>query len=253
VSSNPTDTYSDGSLAWLTDHGRDIALAHFDHLESQASLCATSAGLVVTADSLILAAFVQIAATYHIFTVQWSWLAIPYAIAGVLVVVGMVVALLAIVPNVKGKRYTESPDVLFFGWIGEPRHGSTLEGDKENFKEYAQRFVQVDRGSSSRANLDKALLYQNYRKSAWIRRAFARLFMAISYTIAGTTMATSVVLALTLPLGYQPVIALLVLAAIPFALLKFLKRWSKEPPTSSEVEVSVPAPPPGPAAASSGS
>jgi hypothetical protein len=168
----------DEALCDLSDRGRVIALEHFKHVEAQVALAATTAGLIVTADALIIAAYVEIATAFNIFaTLGACPTSIFYGLGGALIIGGLLCALYSIAPNLSfTELYGKKLDVVYFAWIGH----------QENFETYRDAFLARD-GKDGR-RLDYALLYQIWRKSKWLRRMFISLQAGIACTLMGTLM-----------------------------------------------------------------
>lgn len=167
----------------LSPRGREIALMHFNHVEQQVSLAATTAGLIVAADALIIGAYVSIIKDYTIFKVFGLWIeGIAFGIGGAFLVAGFLCALFAVFPNVRFASFQYTVEnVVFFGWIG-----------KQGFSEYLQTFLSKDTGTSE--ELDKELLYQIWGKSRWLTRMFKFIQLAVLCTILGTIIVVVVLL-----------------------------------------------------------
>ncbi|MEZ4868788.1 MAG: DUF5706 domain-containing protein [Caldilineaceae bacterium] len=167
----------------LSPRGREIALMHFNHVEQQVSLAATTAGLIVAADALIIGAYVGIIKDYTIFKVFGLWIeGIAFGIGGAFLVAGFLCALFAVFPNVRFASFQYTVEnVVFFGWIG-----------KQSFSDYLQTFLRKDAANGK--ELDKELLYQVWGKSRWLNRMFKFIQLAVLFTIVGTFVIGAVLL-----------------------------------------------------------
>lgn len=166
----------------LSERGREIALMHFDHVEQQVSLAATTAGLIVAADALIIGAYIAIVTELQIFTgAGISWRDIIFGVGGALLVIGFLFALFAVFPNIRlaSFRYTIE-NVVFFGWIGSQR-----------FDDYMRTFLEKDAGTGQ--ELDRELLYQIWGKSRWLARMFRFIQLAVLCTIAATVIVVATI------------------------------------------------------------
>jgi hypothetical protein len=168
----------------LSQRGRELALAHFNHVEQQVSLAATTAGLIVAADALLLGAYVAISKDYKVFnTLGVSIGGLLYVASGCLIVLGFLFALFAVFPNIRFEalQYTVE-NVLFFGWVG-----------KQEFSRYFMTFIEKDKQNGE--ELDRELLWQVWKKSSWLNSMFTFIQLAVLCTIAGTFLSCVVLLA----------------------------------------------------------
>ena len=159
----------------LSERGKEIALMHFDHVEQQVSLAATTAGLIVAADALIIGAYVSVVSENQIFTgTSFSLSDLSFGFGGLLLVLSFLFALFAVFPNIRlaSFRYTIE-NVVFFGWIGTQR-----------FDDYFQTFI--EKGAGTGEALDRELLYQIWGKSRWLTRMFRFIQLAVLCTITAT-------------------------------------------------------------------
>jgi hypothetical protein len=106
----------------LSETARRLALAYFDHVEHQVGLAATTAGLIVATNALLIGAQVTIVKELHVFQSQWSpasWLFISSAIC---FTIALLTALAAAFPNLRlhYARTTHVKNVFFFGSISHP-------------------------------------------------------------------------------------------------------------------------------------
>lgn len=156
---------------------------HFNHVEQQVSLAATTAGLIVAADALLIGAYVNLVKSYTIFKIFGLWIeGIAFGIGGAFLVVGFLCALFAVFPNIRFASFQYTVEnVVFFGWIG-----------KRGFSEYLQTFLSKDAGNGE--ELDKELLYQVWGKSRWLTRMFKFIQLAVLCTILGTLIVVTVLL-----------------------------------------------------------
>ena len=168
----------------LSPRGRELALAHFNHVEQQVSLAATTAGLIVAADALLLGGYIAVTKDYKVLSTFGPTVpGILYAVAGGLVVLGFLFALFAVFPNIKfaSLQFTVE-NVLFFGWVG-----------KQEFDNYLNTFVEKD--SNNGLELDRELLWQVWGKSRWLNKMFAFIQLAVLCTIVGTVLTCGVLIA----------------------------------------------------------
>ena len=168
----------------LSDRGRELALAHFNHVEQQVSLAATTAGLIVAADALLLGGYIAVTKDYEVFnTFGPTAPGVLYAMAGGLIVLGFLFALFAVFPNIKfaSLQFTVE-NVLFFGWVG-----------KQKFDKYLKTFVEKD--SQNGQELDRELLRQVWGKSRWLNKMFSFIQLAVLCTILGTLLTCGVLIA----------------------------------------------------------
>ena len=167
----------------LSQYGREVALLHFNHVEQQVSLAATTSGLIVAADALMIGAYIAVVKDYAIFKVFGLWIeGIMFAVGGGLLVAGFLCALFAVFPNIRFASFQYTVEnVVFFGWIG-----------KQDFSDYLRTFLSKDSGESE--ELDKELLYQIWGKSRWLNRMFKFIQLAVLSTILGTIIIATVLL-----------------------------------------------------------
>ncbi len=168
----------------LSDRGRELALAHFNHVEQQVSLAATTAGLIVAADALLLGGYIAVTKDYKVLsTFGTTAPGIAYAAAGGLIVFGFLFALFAVFPNIKfaSLQFTVE-NVLFFGWVG-----------KQDFDKYLKTFVDKDLGNGQ--ELDRELLWQVWGKSRWLNKMFTFIQLAVLCTILRTALTCGVLIA----------------------------------------------------------
>ena len=179
---NASNEPSDTPLI-LSERGRELTLAHFNHVEQQVSLAATTAGLIVAADALLLRGYLSLTKEYDIFSIFGASLpGFLYGAAGGLIVFGLLFALFAVFPNIKFTTLQYSvKNVLFFGWVGE-----------QNFNEYLAAFVEKDKQDGK--ELDRELMWQIWRKSRWLSKMFICIQLAVLCTILGTALTCSVLL-----------------------------------------------------------
>lgn len=162
-------------LVKLSERGQEIALMHFEHVEQQVSLAATTAGLIVAADALIIGAYINIASAFQVFAdVSLTWTSLLFGISGALLVTGFLFALFAVFPNIRFARFHYTiENVVFFGWIGSQR-----------FDDYLRTFIEKDDGTGE--GLNRELLYQIWGKSRWLTRMFRFIQLAVLCTIVAT-------------------------------------------------------------------
>ncbi len=168
----------------LSNRGRELSLAHFNHVEQQVSLAATTAGLIVAADALLLGGYIAVTKDYQVFsTFGQTTPGILYAVAGGLIVLGFLFALFAVFPNIKfaSLQFTVE-NVLFFGWVG-----------KQKFDKYLNTFVEKD--AKAGLELDRELLWQVWGKSCWLNKMFTFIQLAVLCTILGTVLTCGVLIA----------------------------------------------------------
>lgn len=172
-------------IANLSERGREVALMHFEHVEQQVSLAATTAGLIVAADALIIGAYISIVTAFQVFAdSSLSWTSLLFGISGALLVAGFLFALFAVFPNIRFASFRYAVDnVVFFGWIGN-----------QHFDDYLRTFVEKDAGTGQ--ELDRELLYQVWGKSRWLIRMFRFIQLAVLCTIVAT-----LIVVLTLVVG----------------------------------------------------
>ena len=192
VHMNPKpQTTPEESLPKLSSRGRELALAHFNHVEQQVSLAATTAGLIVAADAILIGGYMTAAKDCRIFnspaeSFTEAALLAMFLLAGIFIVCGFLSALYAVYPNIRSKTHKALfpvHNVMFFGWIG-----------KQDFHSYCQMFTNKD-GCDGRG-LDLELLGQVWGKSEWLREMFRFIQLAVFCTIAGTTLACVTLVAL---------------------------------------------------------
>jgi hypothetical protein len=155
----------------LSQWGKQVAVTHFEHVERQVALAATKASLLVAASALIIGAFLRAITDFRIFeTLGWNdrW-SIAFAAGGLLLVLGFLLALIAIIPKSKA----EEPNALYYGWIGS----ASLE-------QYRRQFLSEDAGKK----LDENLLRQIWGKSKWLKRMFRFTLYSIWCTIIGALL-----------------------------------------------------------------
>jgi hypothetical protein len=151
----------------LTQRAQAVALTHFEHVERQVQLAATKASLIVAAVALMLNAYVKVANDYEIFfnldIVAGRW----FMLGGVLLIVGLIAALLAVFP----KTWSRSPyvKVLYYASVA-----ATPE----------QRYIDVFYRKTDAA-LDEELLREVYGKSRWLRCMFFLTSLSIGAIVLG--------------------------------------------------------------------
>jgi hypothetical protein len=167
----------------LSQRGQELALMHFNHVEHQVALAATTAGLIVAADALLIGAYVTLIKNYAIFRVFGLWAeGILFGMGGGFLVIGFLCALFAVFPNIRFASFQYTVEnVLFFGWIG-----------KQEFSDYVRVFLSKDAGDGG--EIDKELLYQIWGKSRWLARMFRFIQLAVLCTILGTLIIVGVLL-----------------------------------------------------------
>jgi hypothetical protein len=152
----------------LPETGHKIALIHFEHVERQVQLAAAMAAIIVTADALMLNAYLKAATDYKVFitlgTVPSRW----FFVGGLLLLLGFVAALLTVFPNIWGSG---TENILFFGSIA-------------SIKE--QDYVTEFRRAANRGQLDECLLRQIHAKSRWLKKMFVSTIISICSIIVGT-------------------------------------------------------------------
>jgi hypothetical protein len=165
----------------LSLRGRELALAHFNHVEQQVTLAATTAGLIVAADALIIGAYVTVVKEYKVFKELGTSLeVVGFAAGGGMLILGFVLALLAAFPNVSFKWFRMAVDsVFFFGKIGS-----------QSFDAYLRDFQERDQAQE----LDQELLSQIWAKSRWLLKIFRFIQGAIACTLAGTLLIVVILL-----------------------------------------------------------
>ena len=98
--------------ATLSSYAQGLAQLQYNHVEQQAALATTKASLLVTAHSIVFATYVTLAKDCSIFTsLKLSLAGIVFAVSGVLLVGGLLLALAAVYPRT-GPSARE--DILYF-------------------------------------------------------------------------------------------------------------------------------------------
>ena len=150
----------------MSEAAQKIALMHFDHVERQIQLAATKAALMVTADALILTAYLKVVNDYQVFDHPidiWTWL---FGLGGILLLVGLCTALLAVWPKI---RTDGDAQPLFYGWIATAGRSS-----------YVDTFRERDKSQQ----LGEDVLLQIHGKSQWLAFMFQCTRVSITCIIA---------------------------------------------------------------------
>jgi|SRR5271169_1750456 len=143
----------------LSEDGKRLALDYFNHVETQVGLAATTAYLVLVADTILLTSFVTIFKD-SAPSATWVW------VAGGLLVSGMATALWAAYPHLgKTGRF------FYFRTIADLK-----------IEEYCRMFRFHDGGKT----LHEELLKSVWGKSCWLKKMFERTRVAIWLTVLGT-------------------------------------------------------------------
>lgn len=147
-----------------------------DHLEGQVGFGDTKAGLLLTADSILLAALLTLTTSDRLGVAEMSGGAVVLVALSFAALVGaLLLALLTILPS---RPNLVRPDV----------HGRGLT----NFAAIAsiEQAEFLDRlAGSSAAELDRDAARSVYGKASWARRKFVLLYRAIALTMAAVVLA----------------------------------------------------------------
>lgn len=165
---------------------QQLLLAHYNQVEQQVALAVASAALIVSANALLLSGYVTVAKDWQVFETPASSIpAVAFAIAGGLLVIGLLCSLWAALPSVRfyvhGLPIT---DLFFFGRVGT----------YQTFPEYLEAFTRVE----SAGQIDRELLFQIWGKSRFPCGIFRRLYVAIVATMSGTIVGVVVLVFLAL-------------------------------------------------------
>jgi hypothetical protein len=159
----------------LSPLGKELALAHFGHVEQQVGLATTKAGLIVTANSVLLAVYSAVAQTEKVFEKLPS--SVPawfFALAGAFLLLGLAIALVAARPKYRPENsQIATENALFFAAIAQ----RALEN-------YLSDFERKDR--EHKLLLD--LMQQTWAKSQWLVGMFRRTWIAMGCTLAGVLL-----------------------------------------------------------------
>jgi hypothetical protein len=177
----------------VSKQGQTLALTHFNHVEQQVTLAATTAALIVAADALLIGTYVGVIKDFKPFPalgVVWGGL---FAGGGVLLIVAFLLALWAALPRLRDSSPGVIPAVqnlLFFEKLRQL-----------SFQEYYTQFCQT-----SERQWDVELLFQVHAKSQWLATIFRRIRWALVCTMVGTVLALGVIClkARSLPSGQPP-------------------------------------------------
>jgi hypothetical protein len=146
----------------LSKDGKKLALDYFNHVETQVGLAATTAYLVLVADTILIGSFVAIFKD-SVRSSAWA------DTAGMLLAVGMIIALVTVTPHMWKKTGT----VFYYLTVARMRDG-----------DYAEAFSREDRNR----NLYAELLKQVQGKCQHLRRMFLGTIFAIIFLVLGTAV-----------------------------------------------------------------
>jgi hypothetical protein len=165
---------------------REWLLSFMDHVEGQVAFGDTKASLLLTADSILLAAMSAVVTGEHPLIGRLSTMSRTLlALAFLALVIGFLSALDTILPNRRNlwptKNEEPTPTPVSFGWIAGQK--------RDAYVEYAL--------SRKPQDLNVSLAQVIHGKSVWARRKFQRLYFAtVATTVGVVTAVVAIVVAL---------------------------------------------------------
>lgn len=162
---------------------REWLLSFMDHVEGQVAFGDTKASLLLTADSILLAAMSAVVTGEHPLIDRLSAMSRTLlALAFLALVLGFLFALDTIIPNRRNlwptKKEELTPLPVSFGWIAGQK--------RDAYVEYAL--------STKARDLNVSLARVIHGKSVWARRKFQRLYFATVATTVGVVTAVIAIL-----------------------------------------------------------
>jgi hypothetical protein len=155
-----------------------------DHVEGQVAFGDTKASLLLTADSILLAAMSAVITGEHPLIDRLSPTSRTLLVLAFLaLVIGFLFALATLVPNRKNLWTTKiTPSPVNFAWIGRKKEVE----EEEDYVKYAL--------SMKAYELNVSLARVIYGKSVWARKKFQRLYFATVATTVGVITAVLAIL-----------------------------------------------------------
>lgn len=150
----------------------DAALKLFDHIESQVRLADQKAGLIFTADSVLLAGYISLFNSGLAGPISWqlrSMILIFSAIAATAVLIAILFVLSSINPVSKTSKYDQYQ--VFFKQIANPKQ------NKDSL-DYRNNFFRL-----SRDEFTGQVLGSIYGKSDWASKKLSQINFAVRFTI----------------------------------------------------------------------
>lgn len=180
---NERPTPESDEIAEPDAHPREWLLSFMDHVEGQVAFGDTKAGLLLTADSILLAAMSAVVTGEHPLIDRLSSLPRTLlALAFFALVMALLFALDTIVPNRRNLWPTKNEELtplpLNFGWVATQ--------NRDAYVGYAL--------SRSTVELNVSLARVIHGKSVWARRKFQRLYFATVATTVGVVTAAIAIL-----------------------------------------------------------
>ena len=153
--------------ASLSEDGKKVALSFHDHVEGQVGLAATTAYLVLVANTILINAFVYVFKDFALHDKPLTpCLAIAPIIAGALLALGTLMALVAVIPASKARD-----SFFYYRMI-----------TKQTMEQWCNEFKDRD----AQGMLEQDLLRAVWGKSLWLGRMFKFARWGIFFTVAGT-------------------------------------------------------------------
>ena len=151
--------------AWL--------LGLMDHVEGQVAFGDTKAGLLLTADSILLAGLATaFSGDNPIIDRPTGPTQFLGALALVALSAALITALMTILPNRSNLWSAQAQDRFNFAWIA---------------RQTPEHFTDLVRGAST-GDMTSELAATVHGKSRWVRRKFARLYVAVWATVLGLVL-----------------------------------------------------------------
>jgi len=189
-------------------HPREWLLSLMDHVEGQVAFGDTKASLLLTADSILLAAMSAVVTGEHPLIDRLSATSRTLLVLAFLaLVIGFLFALYTIIPNRRNLRRTKNGEkkpllVSFESIAGKKkedayvkfalsrtaRHLNSLE-DQRREKDYVNKAL-----SMTAQDLNDSLARVIHRKSSWALEKFKRLYFATVTTTVGVVTAVLAIL-----------------------------------------------------------
>lgn len=150
----------------------DAALKLFDHIESQVRLADQKAGLIFTADSVLLAGYISLFNSGLAGQVHWllrSMILLSSGIAAIAVLIAILFVLSSINPVSKTSPYDQYQ--VFFKQIADPEQN-------KNSLDYRNNFFKL-----SREEFTGQVLGSIHGKSDWASKKLSQINFAVRFTI----------------------------------------------------------------------